>query len=358
MNEKLLIAGGGTGGHVFPGIAIAQEWTKRGGEVVFVGTPLGKEAELVPKNGFRLELLKVGRLKGGGLFRKLRTLLGLPLALVRALKMVSREKPSIVMGVGGYVSGPACVAARLLGIYTAILDQNVQPGITNRILGKFAKRVYLSFAKSADYFSRKKVLYTGNAVRSLITGTEYQPPKDRFCILVYGGSQGAVAVNQKFLEALQNLKGLWDKLEIYHQAGKTDLERIRAFYGEHDIKAQVKPFYDNINEIYQICHLVIGRAGAGTLTELALSGRPAILIPYPHAADDHQKKNAEVFVEEDAAWMIEQKNVTAEAFSDLILRLYEHPEELVEKAENAKKLARPHATRDIVEDLLRRGIDR
>jgi len=356
--QKLLIAGGGTGGHIFPGIAIAEEWIKRGGEVVFVGTPLGKEGEIVPKHGFELKMLKVGKLKGGGILRKIKTLLGLPLAFWRARKLVKELRPNVVLGVGGYASGPACMMARFMGIFTAIIDQNVQPGLTNRILGKFANRVYISFTKSAEFFSKKKVLYTGNAVRSLISTTDYVPPKERFCILIYGGSQGAVAVNRKFLEAIERLKNLWPKLEIYHQAGKNDLESIKEFYAKNQIQAEVKTFYDNINELYEKCHLVVCRAGAGTLTELALSGRPAILIPYPYAADDHQKKNAEVFIEEDAAWMMEQKDVSAEKLAELIQRLYDHPEELIDKARNAKRLAKPQATSDIVEDLLRRGNDR
>ncbi|MBF0105265.1 MAG: undecaprenyldiphospho-muramoylpentapeptide beta-N-acetylglucosaminyltransferase [Deltaproteobacteria bacterium] len=354
MKQKLLIAGGGTGGHIFPGIAVAEEWVKKGGEVVFVGTELGQEKKIVPQYGFKICFLKVGRLKGGGTLQKIKTLLGLPLALVKALLLILRERPRFALGIGGYASGPACVAARLLAKYTAITDQNVQPGITNRILGKIVHRVYLSFAESARFFAPAKVLHTGNPVRSQMETAEYILPGDTFCVLIFGGSQGAVSMNDGFIRAIERLPHAWPKLQICHQAGQTDLEKIETFYKERNINACVKTFFDNMNELYSKAHLVVCRSGAGTLTELAMCGRPAILVPYPFAADDHQKKNALVFVNHGAAWLVEHQDLSTPALANLLDRLMKEPHELKSKAEQAFKLARPDAAQLIVEDLLRR----
>lgn len=355
MIPKLLIAGGGTGGHIFPGIAIAEEWQRRGGAVVFVGTTSGQESLLVPKNGFDLKFLKVGRLKGGGILQKLKTLMGLPSALIAALRIIKNERPGVVLGIGGYASGPALVAARLSGIPTAITDQNVHPGFTNRVLGKIVQRIFLSFDESASYFPKNKVLQTGNPVRSNIGFMTYRKPQEEFRIFIFGGSQGAVAMNEKFLEALALLPRLWKILRIFHQAGATDFEKIKNFYAEKNITATVQSFFDNMNEMYAHAHLVVCRAGAGTLTELALSGRPSILVPYPFAADDHQTKNAQVFVKAKAAWMFSQNELGPSELAGLIESLYNEPEKLVQCSENARGLARPDAQKMIVDDLLGRA---
>lgn len=358
MNLKLVIAGGGTGGHIFPGIAVAQEWQKRGGSVTFVGTPMGKEKELVPAAGFELRLLKVGRLKGSGLWARFKTVLGLPGSLVKAWHLLRAEKPDRVLGVGGYASGPVCVAARLMGIFTAIVDQNARPGLTNRLLAKMVKRVYISFDESRVFFPAKKIRYTGNPVRAVIGTTVYEPPADRFCLLIMGGSQGAVGMNAHVIRAIGRLKGLWGRLTVFHQAGKTDRNEIEAFYSQCGIQATVRTFYDNIAELYNKAHLVISRAGAGSVTELAVSGRPAILIPYPFAADDHQRKNAEVFVKHGAAWLVPQDEHLSEGLARLLEAVSENPAELATRAQRMRELARPGATRDLVDDLLRKGNER
>lgn len=352
MGKKLLIAGGGTGGHIFPGIAIAEEWKRRGGDVVFVGTKAGQEGRLVPKYGFDLKFLKVGSLKGGGLLKKLRTLAGLPRAFMASCKLIYGERPDAVLGIGGYASGPLCLTAALCGKNTAITDQNVQPGLTNRILGKFVRRVFLSFDKSADFFARRKIAVTGNPVRSQIRPTPYVPPRDDLRIFVFGGSQGAVMLNENFLGALGLVKDLWTKLKITHQAGTTDIEAVKNFYRENGISAVVSSFFDDMDALYRDHHVVICRSGAGTMTELALSGRPALFVPYPHAADDHQAKNARVFTEAGAAWMIVQKDLTPAILAEKIRGFLARPEELSAKAEAMRKLARPDAAKDIVDALM------
>lgn len=351
MSPKLVIAGGGTGGHIFPGIAVAEEWQRRGGELVFVGTRQGQEKDLVPRHGFRVEFLKVGRLKGAGLIKKMLTVLKLPLSLVSAGRLLRREQAQIVLGIGGYASGPACLSAWVQGIKTAVLDQNILPGFTNRILGKMVHRVFLSFDKNREYFPARKVIVTGNPVRTSISATPYAALHEKMVIFVFGGSQGAVTLNKIFTGAVAQLGPLKGSLVIYHQAGAHDENELREFYKKSGVQATVQRFFDNMNELYAVSHLLICRAGAGTLTELALSGRPAILVPYPFAADDHQKKNAEYFVERDAAWMIEQKDLQAAGLAKMIGELWTHPEQLAQRAKNMAKLGIRDAAKKIVDEL-------
>lgn len=347
--HKLIIAGGGTGGHVFPAISIGEEWRKRGHEVVFVGTPKGLEGDLIPKNGFELRLITVGQIKGQGLVTKLKTIFSLPSAVMAARRILKTEKPDVVLSVGGYAAGPLCLAAKFLGLPLAVAEQNAQPGITNRVLGKLAKRVFVSFAGTEHFFCVARTRLTGNPIRAKITHTSYTAPGDVFRILIVGGSQGAVTMNQLATEALVLLPDLHHKLRVQHQAGATDEATLNNFYKKQGIPATVSRFFDNLDELYSQSHLVICRAGAGTLMELAMCGRPAILVPYPFAADDHQKKNALVFSNAKAAWCYDQKTLTAEMLADLLRRLT--PEELTQRAENMHRLAKPDAARDIVDEL-------
>lgn len=350
---KLLIAGGGTGGHIFPGIAIAEEWQRRGGKVVFVGTKRGQESVLVPKYGFPLRYLQVGSLKGAGVTGKLKTMAGLPAALWQALRLLKAEKPDAILGIGGYASGPLCLAACLLGMNTAITDQNSHPGLTNRILGRFVKKVFLSFAPSAGFFPRKKIIMAGNPVRSQIALVPYIAPQSALNIFVFGGSQGAVALNTAFTAALDLMKPFWSKMRVTHQAGKTDLAALQEFYVSRGIAADVRSFFDDMNSLYARAHVVICRSGAGTLTELALSGRPAILVPYPFAADNHQVKNAELFVASGAAWMIEQKELSAQHLQEMLCSFFKNPQELVQKAAAMRAMAKPDAAKVIVDEMMK-----
>jgi len=351
VNKKLLIAGGGTGGHIFPGITVATTWRDHGGDVVFVGTAAGREKDIVPKYDIPLKLLNVSSLKGSGILRKLKTLFGLPRALWQAIRIIRNEKPDVILGVGGYASGPTCLAAWLLRKRTAITDQNVMPGFTNRILGRFAKKVFLSFKESEIFFSKKKVVHTGNPVRGTIQYADYKKHEAYFHIFIFGGSQGAVAMNKAFIEALKILPELWNEFVIHHQVGATDENEIRAFYEEQKIESEVKRFYDDMNTEYAQAHLVICRAGAGTVTELSQAGRPAILVPYPLAADDHQRHNALVFVKENAAWLYDQNNSKPEELADLIRHVYENPEELRQRSIKMKALEKSGAAERIVQEL-------
>ncbi|MCP5464037.1 MAG: undecaprenyldiphospho-muramoylpentapeptide beta-N-acetylglucosaminyltransferase [Deltaproteobacteria bacterium] len=352
-NPKLLVAGGGTGGHVFPGLAIAEAWVRSGGEAVFVGTPQGQETTHVPKAGFELHLLNVGRLKGYGLLFKIKTLLGLPKALWQAKGILRKENPDVVLGIGGYASGPACIVAAFTGRFVALADQNAHPGLTNRVLSRFAKVVYTSFEESAAFFPSKKVNCFGNPIRAQISKSAYEISKDEFHVFVFGGSQGAVGMNRLWLEALALIPDCWNKLRIVHQAGATDEDEIKEFYHKNNLKAEVSRFFDDMSERYRWSHLLVCRSGAGTVTELALCGRPAVLVPYPQAADDHQTKNARAFVHGGGCWLMPQDSDPSE-LAAILKESMEHPESLAKKATIMETLARPNAATDIVSDLKRR----
>lgn len=350
--RKLLIAGGGTGGHIFPGIAVAEEWRRRAGDVVFVGTPHGQEGLLVPRHGFGVKLINVGSLKGAGFMRKLRTIAGLPGALRASRGILRREKPDVVLGIGGYASGPLCLMAALQGVRTAITEQNVLPGMTNRMLGRFVKKIFVSFGDSVRFFPTRKTVVTGNPVRAEISFKPYEPPRGELRVFVFGGSQGAAAINAAFTAALDLVKDLWPKLNIVHQASRVDLGTLQDFYATRGLSASVQAFFDDMNAIYQKAHVVICRSGAGTVTELAIAGRPAVFVPYPFATDDHQTANARAAVAVGGGLMIGQKSLTPETFATILRGCVARPEELARMAEDMRKLAKPEAAKEIVDQLM------
>lgn len=349
---KLLIAGGGTGGHLFSGIAVAQEWKERGGEVVFAGTARGLEKTLIPQYGFALELISVGSLKGRGIAHKLKTFLGLPVALVKGFFLLKKVKPDVVLGIGGYASGPVVMAAALKGTPTAIIDQNSVPGLTNRILGKRARKIFLNFEAASSYFKNRPVSVVGNPVIRTRRGSGKIEPKEGTTLLVCGGSQGAHVLNEKFLEAIILLKKEFPKIRVIHQTGPADAERTREILQKEGILAVVSPFFNDMEKQYRVATLVIARAGAGTLTELAAWGLPALLVPYPFAADDHQLKNALTFEEAGAAKIMIQKELTGEKLALEIGNLIKNPEKLKKMAEKALSLHKPNAAKDVVDGLM------
>lgn len=275
----MIIAGGGTGGHVYCGLALAEEWVASAGhEVLFVGTQRGMEYSLVPNHGYKLETISVVGLKGKGFIDKIKSLFVLPKALFQSIAIIRKFKPDVVVGIGGYASGPTVLAAWLLGLPTAITDQNSVPGATNRILGKVARRIFLTFDDAASYFKLEKVRVYGNPV---IKARRQQLPYNSAnkTLVVCGGSQGAKAVNDLVLQALPLLFKQLPSLKLIHQTGGTDFERIKGQV-EELIKNQnlkrdslvIAPYFDSMDEIYKQAGLIVSRAGAGTLTELALWG--------------------------------------------------------------------------------------
>jgi len=351
---RLIIAGGGTGGHLYPGIAVAEQVKQAGGEVLFVGTTRGIEARVVPAAGYPLELLEVSGLKRMGLVKTLQGLGRVPVALGRSLSIVRKWKPDVVLGVGGYASGPMVLAAALAGYPTAIQEQNSVPGFTNRTLGKFARAVFIAFEAARRYFPAKKVSLVGNPVRrKFVESAQGQGGEASASVLVVGGSQGARAVNELVIGAAEILAARGTLPPLLHQAGAADAERCLERYRALGLaeRVLVRPFIEDMAGALAGAGLVVGRAGALTLAELAIVGRPAILIPLPTAADDHQSKNAAEFQQAGAAVVVEQKGATGATLAELLQSLLRDGPRREAMARAMRSLAKPTAAADVVERL-------
>ena len=353
---RLMIAGGGTGGHVFPGIAVAEELVRRDpdADILFVGTERGIETKLVPELGWNLHLISVSGLKTVGLLGAVRGLLRLPRALWQSRKVLKRFRPDVVIGVGGYASGPVVMMARLRGIPTAILEQNSIPGMTNKVLGKMVRRVFLSFDHSRSFFKARKVAVVGNPTRLAIldrikAATKSQRNESGPRILVCGGSQGALAVNELMAEAAGMLAERGIPLHIVHQTGHAHLDSTRALYEQAGVEADCRAFISDMAAAYADADLVVSRAGATTVAELGIAARPAILIPYPHAADNHQEVNAREMVEAGAALMARQSETTAAQLADEIATLITQPDRMRAMAAAMRDQGHPDASAKIVD---------
>jgi UDP-N-acetylglucosamine--N-acetylmuramyl-(pentapeptide) pyrophosphoryl-undecaprenol N-acetylglucosamine transferase len=360
---RILVAGGGTGGHLFPGIAIADEVARRGGgQALFVGTSRGIETRAVPAAGYALETLEVSGIKRMGLLGTLRGLLRVPLALLRSYLVLRRWKPDVVVGVGGYASGPMVLAAALAGYPTAIQEQNSVPGFTNRVLGKLVRAVFIAFEDAARYFPSDKLARLGNPVRGKIVAalegvaTGAAPShasSDSLRLLVVGGSQGARAVSELVAAAAPLLTEAGVAFSLVHQTGTADLEGMVERYRKLGLSGQVevRAFIEDMAAAYAAADLVIARAGALTLAELAIAGKPAILIPLPTAADDHQSKNAGRFAEAGAALVLDQRKSTAADLTAAVKRLAADRGRMLAMTAAMRGLARPSAAQDIVDRL-------
>ncbi|MBZ4394796.1 undecaprenyldiphospho-muramoylpentapeptide beta-N-acetylglucosaminyltransferase [Myxococcus sp. MISCRS1] len=350
---KVLIAGGGTGGHLFPGIALAEEVVTRhhANEVVFVGTERGLEARVVPREGYPLELVKVQGLKGKGFFSLLKALIALPLAFIESFRILARQKPDVVVGVGGYASGPVVLAAWLMGIPTAIQEQNALPGLTNKVLGKVVRVVFIAFEEARQFFPEKKVQLIGNPIRRKLMDNYLRShvAHEHFSVLVFGGSLGARGLNQRMLEALDSLGDLKGELRFVHQTGKNDLEMVRKGYQDKGFDAEVVEFIDDMSSAYAKADLVICRAGATTLAELTVCKKASILVPFPHATDDHQTVNARALVDAGAALMFQESELTGAKLAETLRTLKEHPERLKGMEKKAALLGRPEAAKELAD---------
>lgn len=346
----VIIAGGGTGGHIYPGIAIAQEFKRRNAatEVIFVGTARGLETRIVPREGFRLELIVVAALKGVSLMKRISSLLLLPKSFFVVRSLLKKYRPDVVIGVGGYSSGPVVLTAATMGIPTLIAEQNALPGFTNRVLGRFVRAAAVSFSEARAFFGDKAVI-TGNPVRAeFFNVPEKHADDDRIHLLLTGGSQGARAINEAMIAALPLLQSESARLAITHQTGEKDFDKVKAAYTEQGIAAEVKPFIERIVDEFARADLVICRAGATTVAELAAAGRPALMIPFPFAADDHQRKNAEAVVRAGAGRMILQADLTGEKLAAEILQLVRAPQMLRQMAAQSRELAHQDAAASVV----------
>src|SRR5215207_986848 len=355
---RVLIAAGGTGGHIYPGIAVAQEIMRRDADskVHFVGTARGLETRLVPQAGFELSLIESAGLKNVSLGARIRGVAVLPKSFVSTRRLLRTFQPDVVVGAGGYVSGPVVLTAALTKRPTMVMESNALPGWTNRVLARFVDRAAVSFEQALPYF-RGKAKVTGNPVRREF----FEIPRKRrepgkFSLLVFGGSQGARAINEAMVVALPKLKELPVGLRIKHQTGPADFEKVKAAYaaatwGE---RADVRSYIDNMMADFAEADLVLCRAGATTTAELIAAGKASIMVPFPHAADDHQRKNAEALQSAGAARMILQQYLSSDSLTTEIERLVKTPEELDRMEQASRKLAHGDAAAaavDIIEEL-------
>ncbi len=357
---RIVIAGGGTGGHLYPGIAVAREWLSRQPEaqISFAGTARGIEARVVPREGFALDLIRSGGLKGKSLVDRVRGASLLPLSVADAWRIVSARRPHVVIGVGGYSSGPVVLVAALRGVPTMLLEQNAVPGLTNRLLARFVRAAGVSFESTKEFFG-SKAFVSGNPVRPefvAAVGPSQESGVDEHAaitrVLVFGGSQGAHAINVAMVAAAAELAAGGAAVHLTHQTGERDLEMVRAGYREAGIQADVEPFLYDMGRQIGRADLIICRAGATTLAEITAAGKAAVLVPLPTATDDHQRRNAEALADAGAAEVLLQSGLTGHTLAERIQALVADPERRAHIATAARSLARPDAARVIVDRAL------
>jgi len=337
---KVIIAGGGTGGHLFPGIAVAREIQRRdpGSTILFVGAEQGIEARIVPKEGYELRTLPIGGIKGVGVGRQVRNLMGMVSGGLKAQKILRQFNPDVVIGVGGYASFPMLSAAILGGYPRIVMEQNAIPGLANRVLGKWVDFAAVTDARTQSYFGQRAVV-TGNPIRpefKSIPPKVHVPP---YTILIFGGSQGAQSINRAVIDALENLDNWKDRLRFVHQTGERQLEDVRRAYVTKGFQADVRVFFNNFHEQYAAADLIVSRSGATTVAEIKAAGRAAVLIPFPFATDDHQTKNARAMADENAAVLISNADLTGKRLAESVRELIGNPARLLEIETNARRMA-------------------
>jgi UDP-N-acetylglucosamine--N-acetylmuramyl-(pentapeptide) pyrophosphoryl-undecaprenol N-acetylglucosamine transferase len=347
---RLIIAGGGTGGHLFPGVAIAEEVQRRdpGSQVLFVGTARGIEARVLPKLGLPLELIDASGLKTVGALGALRGLARVPRALWQSRRIVRAFRPDAVIGVGGYASGPLVLAAWLLRVPTAILEQNSIPGLANKILGKVARAVFVAFEETGRFFAARRTILSGNPIRQalrerLLAAGPAEAAGGALRVFCFGGSLGARAVNRLMVDAAVELARRGVPVELVHQTGPDERAAVEGRYRAAGVAADVRDFIDDMAAEYRRADLVVARAGATTVAELAAVGRPAILVPYPFAADNHQERNAAALAAAGAALVFRQSELDGAKLAGAIAGLAGDRGRLAGMGDAMRGLARPDA---------------
>jgi UDP-N-acetylglucosamine--N-acetylmuramyl-(pentapeptide) pyrophosphoryl-undecaprenol N-acetylglucosamine transferase len=356
---KLVIAGGGTGGHIFAGVAIAQEFLKLNfkNEVIFVGSHIGLETKLVPKSGFKLKTIRVGKIVGLNFFEKLKTLIQIPIAIIDCLFFLVKFKPNFIIGVGGFASGPCLVAAKILNIPIGVLEQNSVLGFTNTLTTKIANFVFGAFPNCPKNVNPQKFIFTGNPIRQEIT--QFQKRKNLnekpFTIFIFGGSQGAHAINLIMIKTAKIFAEKNLEIKIIHQTGEKDFKMVQEAYSHLKLQTEVHPFIYEMNKIYEISDLVICRAGSSTITELAATEMPAILIPLPTAAQNHQYFNAKTLFDANACLLLEQSSDldnTSKKLAQMIEEIILNPQKLEELKINIKKFFQKDSANKIISTML------
>jgi UDP-N-acetylglucosamine--N-acetylmuramyl-(pentapeptide) pyrophosphoryl-undecaprenol N-acetylglucosamine transferase len=352
---RLVIAGGGTGGHLYPGIAVARELLRRqpDARVSFAGTARGLEARVVPASGFELDVIRSAGLKGRSIRARLRGALLVPAGLIDAWRLLSSRRPQVVMGVGGYSSGPVVMAAALRRIPTLVLEQNAVPGLTNRLLAPWVRAAAVTYEQTLSYFGRRGFV-AGNPVRAeFFQSSKFEVRTSKFPkVLILGGSQGAHAINVAMVASAPQLVRRSPGLAVVHQTGERDVETVREGYRQAGIAARAEPFLDRVADEMGEADIVVSRAGATTLAELAAAGRPAVLIPFPAATDDHQRRNAEILAHAGAAVLIDQRDLTPERLAAVVGDLIANDDERQRMSAAMRTFAKPEAASLIVDRLI------
>jgi len=349
---NIIIAGGGTGGHLFPGIAIAREFLRRDPEnkITFIGTTKGIENRVLPKLNFELRLITIKGFKGKGLLEKIIALCCIPFSFIQSAYYIKKNNADIVIGLGGYISFPAIIAGMIMKIPTAIHEQNSFPGLSNRILGKITDRIFISSKKSSHFFKKEKTILSGLPIRKELIQNNLKEKQNVFSILIVGGSQGSHEINKTVIDTLPELKGIKDRIKFVHQSGEADRETLIDQYKKNGINAEVLSFIEDIYTFYKDAMLVISRSGASTLAELAQCGKASILIPYPYATNNHQEINALEFVEEGASVMITSSKLNGAKLASVIINLENRPEQINKMGKQAKNLSKPKASERIADE--------
>jgi UDP-N-acetylglucosamine--N-acetylmuramyl-(pentapeptide) pyrophosphoryl-undecaprenol N-acetylglucosamine transferase len=344
---RMIVAGGGTGGHLFPGLAVAEQWA--GAEpqsVLFVGSAFGIEARVIPKTRFDFRALNIRGLRGRGWRGALGLVLQLPAAVATGVRILGQFRADVVLGVGGYASFPLVAAAWLRRVPAVLLEQNAHPGLANRALGHLARRICTTFAAANAYFPEGKVVVTGNPVR--VFATPAPAPRQGFTLLVFGGSQGAHRLNLAIADAAAALFAAIPDLRVVHQTGAADRDATAARYAELGVAAEALEFIEDMGAAYHRADLVVCRSGATTVAELTVLGKPAILVPYPFAADDHQRANAEVVAEQGAGVLLLDRDCTSERLAETVIDLARDRARLQKMGEAARRLGVPDAAARVV----------
>ncbi|MFH1829213.1 MAG: undecaprenyldiphospho-muramoylpentapeptide beta-N-acetylglucosaminyltransferase [Pseudomonadota bacterium] len=357
-NKDVIIAAGGTGGHVFSGIAIAEEMRRADPSVriCFAGTARGLESSIMPKLGWPLMLVGAHSIKDKRGIRRIMAWLNVPFSIARALAILLSKKPSLVVSIGGYAAGPLVVAAWILWIPVALVEPNAIPGMTNRMLGRFAKKVFITFEQAKGFFAKKKTMLTGTPLRKEVLETTKAKPafEKENTLFVFGGSQGAMTLNRAMIGAASLLKDIAGGVKVIHQVGaNSDLSKIEAAYKTAGIEAEVMPFCDRIWECYEKADMVIARSGAITIAEVSALGIPSILVPYPYAADDHQRANAKALVNAGGAVLIEDSECTGERLAQEIANMLGDSKNLKSMGEAAASFGKRDAAKRIADESLK-----
>lgn len=355
---KIVVAGGGTGGHLFPGIAVAEEIKRRdpSAEIIFVGTEHGIESLVVPKEGYPIRFLRAEGFVGKSPLKKMRGAVKAPFSLYDSSRLLKRLRPDAVIGVGGYASFGPVLAGHLMSIPTVITEQNSVPGLANRLLGRVADAICVTYHESFSFFPKDRTFITGNPIRAgILSGSReaaydlFGLERNKFTIFVFGGSSGALRINGAICGSFNALNDLKGDIQFLHQTGKTNYETVRETYRKWGFRGTVTAFIHQMPEAYAVSDLVISRAGATTLAELTAVGRPAILIPYPYAAGRHQELNAQRLSEMGAVRVIFDHELDGAIMAKNIRDLYSDPDMRSEMQRASRSLGRPDAARKVVD---------